>query len=117
MVENIEICFRPWGTYQTLYQSKDTNVKKIIIFPGHAISLQSHLHRDEHWTVYEGVGKATVDEKQFELNPGDYIRICRRQIHRMACIGDSPLCFIEVQTGDYFGEDDIERYEDLYGRK
>ena len=115
-MENIEIYFRPWGTYQILYQSKNTNVKKIIIFPGQAISLQSHMHRDEHWTIYEGVGKATLDNSQFQLEAGDHIKINRNQIHRMQCVSESPLCFIEVQTGDYFGEDDITRYEDLYNR-
>jgi mannose-6-phosphate isomerase-like protein (cupin superfamily) len=91
-------------------------VKKVCVNPGGRLSLQSHGKRDELWTVVGGRGTAVVDGLEVILNYGSTIDIHRGQKHRIMNTGTEPLVFIEVQTGDYFGEDDIVRYQDDYGR-
>jgi mannose-6-phosphate isomerase len=107
---------RPWGEYITLTEEYDTKVKRITVNVGQRLSLQKHKKRDEHWFVYKGVAKVTLDESTIELPPGNSIDIPRNIKHRIENIGKEPLVLIEIQTGDYFGEDDIERFEDDYNR-
>jgi len=107
---------RPWGWYETLCLGHRFQVKRIMVKPGGVLSLQSHMHRSEHWVVVAGTAQVTIgDEVRLVTeNQGVYIPLGTR--HRMANPGQLPMYLIEVQTGGYLGEDDITRYEDVYGR-
>ncbi|QXT39034.1 mannose-1-phosphate guanylyltransferase/mannose-6-phosphate isomerase [Gymnodinialimonas ceratoperidinii] len=108
--------YRPWGWYESLIVGPKFQVKRITVHPGAALSLQSHKRRAEHWVVVEGRAQVTIDTEVtiVEENQSVYIPIGAR--HRLENPAETPLTLIEVQTGDYFGEDDIHRYEDLYAR-
>ena len=108
--------FRPWGYYVVLTEQVACKVKKMVVYPGHRLSLQQHQHRGEHWYIVQGRGLVTLNERRFECAPGQSFDILRRDPHRIENKGSVNLVFIEIQTGDYFGEDDIERLEDDYGR-
>lgn len=108
--------FRPWGNYSVLENADDCKVKRLVIKPGQVLSLQKHQKRAEHWTVIKGVAKVRLGEKEFLLNPNESTYIPLDTLHRLENPGMEDLHLIEVQTGDYFGEDDITRYEDIYGR-
>lgn len=107
---------RPWGSYDSVDMGQRHQVKRIKVKPGAKLSLQSHAHRAEHWIVVKGVARVTRDNDVFELyeNQSTYIPIGAR--HRLENPGKEPLELIEVQSGDYLGEDDIVRYSDIYGR-
>ncbi len=107
---------RPWGKYIVLLNEDDHKVKEITVNPGQRLSLQRHQKREEHWFIHKGKAIITLDGKDTELTAGQYIDIPRHAVHRIANQGDTDLIFIEIQTGDYFGEDDIERLEDDYAR-
>ena len=107
---------RPWGLYHVLADADDFKVKEIYVKPGHRLSLQSHEHRDEHWVCIRGSGTVEIDGVELLFYPGCSLDIERGQKHRVSCVGDEELLFIEVQTGDYFGEDDITRFSDDYNR-
>ncbi len=107
---------RPWGYYVVLSDLDDHKVKRIVVYPRKRLSLQSHKRRSEHWMVVSGKGAVTLDSREIELKPGDSVDIPVGTRHRMTNREDEPVVFIEVQTGDYFGEDDIQRYEDDFGR-
>lgn len=112
---------RPWGFFETLILSESFQVKRIVVNPGAALSLQSHKHRSEHWIVVVGTAKVTVGATKDSLNvqmvhENESVYIPLGAIHRMENPGDTPMELIEVQTGDYLGEDDIIRYEDVYAR-
>ena len=107
---------RPWGYYENQSDTATHKVKRILVYPGKRLSLQSHGRRAEHWYVVQGRGVVTLDDRAVEVESGKSVDIIVGQKHRIANTGDRDLVFIEVQTGDYFGEDDIERVEDDYGR-
>ena len=107
---------RPWGSFQSVASGSGYQVKHIIVHPGAALSLQMHHHRAEHWTVIKGTGLVTLDEQQHELSVNESIFIPLGSKHRLANNTDQALEIIEVQVGDYLGEDDIVRFDDLYGR-
>jgi mannose-6-phosphate isomerase len=107
---------RPWGYYDVLLEDPEHKVKRIVVYPGKRLSLQCHKHRDEHWIIAAGEGRMTVDHVEFPLGKGSFVNIPRRSIHRVSNTGQTNLIFIEVQTGDYFDESDIQRFEDDYGR-
>lgn len=114
--------FRPWGNYQSLDQGPRHQVKRIVVTPGARLSLQKHFHRAEHWTVVSGIADITVGPdmdslKTIRVNPNESVHIPLGHIHRMANPGKEPMTLIEVQIGDYLGEDDIVRLQDDYGRK
>lgn len=115
MVED-KIGERPWGRYEVLLDTADHKVKRIIVLPGKRISLQKHLRRSEHWVVVSGVAKVTLDGRDVTLLPHHSIDIPREALHRIENTGAEPLVFVEVQMGDYFGEDDIIRLKDDFGR-
>ena len=92
-------------------------MKRIFVYPGAALSLQSHHHRSEHWIVVEGTAKVIVDDEDKLLTEGESIHIPLGAVHRMENPGKVPMLLIEVQTGTYLGEDDIIRYEDNYSRE
>ena len=107
---------RPWGFFESLVLSKQFQVKYINVNPGAALSLQSHRHRSEHWIVVEGTARVTVDKEVKLISEGQSVYIPLGAKHRLENPLDTSLVLIEVQTGTYFGEDDIVRYEDLYKR-
>ena len=107
---------RPWGYYQVLSDEEDHKVKRIVVYPGKRLSLQKHRRRDEHWYLLSGKGIVTIGNEDLHVKRGQSVDIPRDTLHRMTNSGTEPVMFIEVQTGDYFGEDDIERVEDDYGR-
>lgn len=112
----LEASARPWGSYQVLADETDHKVKRITVNPGARFSLQRHQRRAEHWFVVSGNGRVTLDAEQIDLSAGEAVDIPCQIKHRMENIGSKNLVFVEVQTGAYFGEDDIERFEDDYGR-
>jgi mannose-1-phosphate guanylyltransferase/mannose-6-phosphate isomerase len=107
---------RPWGFFETLILSGRFQVKRIVVNPGAALSLQSHVHRSEHWIVVAGTAKVTIDDKVQLVCENESVYIPLGAIHRMENPGKVPMELIEVQTGSYLGEDDITRYEDVYSR-
>jgi mannose-6-phosphate isomerase len=108
---------RPWGSFEVLSDSEEhSKVKYLTVNPGRRLSYQSHKHRAEHWIVVHGTAEVLVDGVTHILAPGESIDVPRGARHRCANPGDVDLVFVEVQLGDYFGEDDIVRYEDDFGR-
>ena len=107
---------RPWGRFEVLAKEPGSQMKRIEIFSGKRFSLQKHARRAEKWTVMSGQGLATLGSRQFQVQAGSVIEVPKGEIHRMENNGDGPLVIIEVQFGDYLGEDDIVRYEDDFGR-
>lgn len=107
---------RPWGYYEVLSDAPDHKVKRITVYPSGRLSYQRHGRRSEHWLVVKGHALVTLDDRNIPLDSGKSIDIPKGSKHRVRNDGGDDLVFIEVQTGDYFGEDDIERFEDDYGR-
>ena len=107
---------RPWGSYTVLDDQPDHKVKRIVVAPGKRLSYQRHQHRAEHWFVMRGDGVVTLAGTDRPVHAGDSVDIGRREPHRMANTGDEELVFVEVQHGESFAEDDIERLEDDFGR-
>jgi mannose-6-phosphate isomerase-like protein (cupin superfamily) len=108
---------RPWGSYTVLEEEQDSfKIKRIEVAPGARLSLQSHRHRSEHWVVISGTATVTNGDEivTVQKNQSTFIPIGSR--HRLENLGSEPLHIVEVQVGDYIGEDDIQRYEDNYGR-
>lgn len=112
-----EVVIRPWGSYQTIYRAANYQVKRIVVNPNSRLSLQSHNQRSEHWVVVEGEGVMTLDDKDISMKKDSVVYIPVKAKHRMSNNTNSKVVFIEVQNGDYLGEDDIVRYQDDYGRK
>ena len=108
---------RPWGWFETLVLDDRFQVKRILVHPGAALSLQSHVHRSEHWIVVAGTAKVTVNGEVRLLTENQSVYIPLGAVHRMENPGKVPMVLIEVQTGAYLGEDDIVRYEDVYARQ
>ncbi|NIQ37959.1 MAG: cupin domain-containing protein [Proteobacteria bacterium] len=107
---------KPWGSYTVLEGADSYKVKRIEVFPGHRLSYQKHEKRAEHWMVVGGRARVTINGRDVNLSEGRAIDIPRGAVHRIANPGTDLLTFIEIQTGDYFGEDDIVRLEDDYDR-
>ncbi len=107
---------RPWGFFEVLSDRADHKVKRITVYPGKRLSLQRHQRREEHWFFIQGEAVVTLGDQEIPLREGQSIEIPLRAIHRVANPGTVNAVFIEVQRGDYFGEDDIERLEDDFGR-
>ena len=107
---------RPWGYYETLRSSPGWQLKILVVNPGHAISLQKHKHRSEHWTVASGSALFTVGSKVLSKKAGQDVFIRKGQKHRISNPGKKPVTIVEVQFGKIISEDDIIRYEDHYGR-
>jgi mannose-6-phosphate isomerase len=107
---------RPWGYFVVLSDARDHKVKRIVVDPGKRLSLQRHRRRSEHWHVVRGTGIVTRDAERIPVVEGGSLDIPKGALHRVHNSGTSPLVIIEVQRGDYFGEDDIERIEDDFGR-
>ena len=111
-----ELQERPWGFWRVEEVGEDFIKKLVVVHPKGCLSLQSHEHREETWTIIEGNAEVTINTKQYFLSAGEVIIIPRQSIHRIKNIGDKDLSFYEVQTGDLLDEEDIIRYDDIYGR-
>ncbi len=107
---------RPWGSFESLASGIGFQVKRILVNPRSSLSLQSHQQRAEHWVMLSGVGRVECDDNVIDLQPNESTFIPKGSKHRLSNLGDTPIELIEVQVGDYLGEDDIERFEDNYGR-
>ena len=107
---------RPWGTYTVLDEGALFKVKRIEVFPGKRLSYQKHSRRAEHWFIVEGNALVILDGEGIKLTAGQAIDIPKGSAHRIENPGSGQLVFIEVQQGDYLGEDDIQRLEDDFGR-
>jgi mannose-6-phosphate isomerase-like protein (cupin superfamily) len=112
-----EFDVRPWGTFTVLDDGEaDHKVKRLVVNPGQRLSYQRHSRRAEHWFVVSGEALVTLDGQSITVKPGQAIDVPLGAAHRVENPGSVPLVFIEVQQGDYFGEDDIVRLEDDFGR-
>jgi mannose-1-phosphate guanylyltransferase/mannose-6-phosphate isomerase len=107
---------RPWGYYESIDMGERFQVKRIVVIPGGMLSLQKHRHRSEHWVVVRGTAEVTIGEDRRAVHENESVYIPIGSVHRLANQGKIPLELIEVQTGSYLGEDDIERIEDVYKR-
>ena len=107
---------RPWGSFTILDEGKQFKVKRLTVNPGHSTSLQYHKHRSERWIVVQGVGTVTLGSKRYVLEENEWIHIPMNEKHQLSNNGNEVMQLIEVQFGDYLGEDDIIRLEDRYGR-
>ena len=107
---------RPWGTYEILAEGKTFKVKRLMVKPGARLSLQTHQHRAEHWVVVSGQAEVVNDDKIIHLSMNQSTYIPKRTLHRLSNHTQEPLFVIEVQSGDYLGEDDIMRFDDMYSR-
>ncbi len=107
---------RPWGFYRVLADEPDHKVKRIVVYNGKRLSLQRHQQRREHWYLLSGQALVTKGEEQIHLTMGQSVDIPQGALHRIENVGPGNVVFIEVQSGEYFGEDDIERIEDDFGR-
>jgi mannose-6-phosphate isomerase len=116
MTDALEHDERPWGSYTVLEDAADHKVKRMEVLPGKRLSYQKHERRSEHWFVVRGNGIVTLDGTEIPVSAGTAIDIPLGAAHRIANAGDDLLLFIEVQHGNYFGEEDIVRLEDDFGR-
>lgn len=107
---------RPWGAFFILDEGTNFKVKRIEVLPGKRLSYQRHTRRSEHWFVTQGTAKVTLNDREILLKTGQSVDILVGDKHRVENPGSETLIFIETQTGDYFGEDDIERFDDDFGR-
>jgi mannose-6-phosphate isomerase len=107
---------RPWGSYEVLAEADDHKVKTISVLPGKRLSYQTHARRSEHWLVVRGSGVVTLDGRDIPVQAGVAVDVPTGAAHRIENTGAGALLFVEVQRGDYFGEDDIVRLEDDFGR-
>ena len=112
MIEHVD---RPWGIYTVLAEAENFKVKTLEVHPGQRLSYQRHSRRSEHWFVVGGAGVVTLDGKTIDVRRGDAVDVPLGTPHRIQNIGPVPLVIVEVQHGDYFGEDDIVRLDDDYG--
>jgi len=109
--------YRPWGSYTVLEEGERYKIKRVVVYPGSRLSLQKHYHRSEHWVVVKGTAKVTIADKETFVHENESAYVPKSTIHRLENPGRVPLEIIEVQNGEYVGEDDIERINDEYGRE
>ena len=107
---------KPWGSYENILDEEYTKVKKIVIKPDQSPSYQYHFKRSEIWIIVKGVSEIKIDDNVMRHGVGDIIKIPKESKHQVTNVGETDLIFVEIQLGEYFGEDDIVRIEDKYGR-
>jgi len=108
--------YRPWGSYTILEEAERYKIKRIVVNPAARLSLQMHYHRSEHWVVVRGAAKVTIGDKETVIHENESVYVPKSTLHRLENPGRVPLEIIEVQNGEYVGEDDIKRVDDIYGR-
>jgi mannose-6-phosphate isomerase len=106
----------PWGNWSVLDDNVSFKVKRIEVMPGKRLSYQKHLKREEHWYIVKGQALITLEGEDYRIGEGESFDVGKDASHRIANVGDTVLVFIEIQRGEYFGEDDIVRLQDDYGR-
>ena len=116
LTENNLTVHRPWGTYTVLEEGPNFKIKRIVVNPGAKLTMQMHNHRSEHWVVVNGVATITNNDVELTLQENESTYIPKTQKHRLENRSEKSLSIIEVQCGDYVGEDDIVRFDDQYGR-
>jgi mannose-1-phosphate guanylyltransferase / mannose-6-phosphate isomerase len=116
LTEIHQTVYRPWGSYTVMEEGANFKIKHIVVNPGAKLSMQMHKHRSEHWVVVSGEATITNNEIEYKLQENQSAYIPKTHKHRLANEGAEPLSIIEVQCGDYVGEDDIIRFDDTYGR-
>ena len=114
--ENSASSVRPWGYYTILEEGERYKIKRIMVEPGQKLSLQKHYHRSEHWIVVKGTGKIMIDNEEQLIHENESAYVPKSIYHRLENPGKVPLEIIEVQNGEYLGEDDIVRIDDIYDR-
>ena len=114
--ENHKLVYRPWGYFLSIEEGNTWQIKKIKVNPGASLSLQMHFRRSEHWVVVSGKAKIEIDNLKKIIEPNESVYIPLGVKHRLSNPSKFPLTLIEIQSGDYLGEDDIKRFEDKYGR-
>ncbi len=112
----MEKIIRPWGDFYNIIENSEFKIKKICVSPNQAPSYQYHFKREEYWVVLSGEGELKLDGEIIKVSRGSFFKIKKEQKHQIKNTGQTDLVFIEVQLGEYFGEDDIVRLEDNYGR-
>jgi mannose-6-phosphate isomerase-like protein (cupin superfamily) len=112
----MELVERPWGTFEVIQTEEAFQIKRLHIYPGKRISLQSHKFRAEHWFVISGKGTAEIDGAELHVSPGDSVNVPVGSKHRLGCSSETSLIIVEIQTGNSFAESDIIRFEDDFGR-
>jgi len=110
------VVVKPWGSYQNLMDEEYTKVKKIVVKPGESPSYQYHFKRSEIWVIVKGTAEIRIDDVVTTYSVGDVVRIPKEAKHQVFNGGNADVVFVEIQLGEYFGEDDIVRLEDKYGR-
>ena len=115
--ENHKLVYRPWGSFLSIEKSNGWQIKKIQVNPGSSLSLQMHFHRSEHWVVLNGNAKVEINDLEKIIGPNESVYIPLGAKHRLSNPNKIPLILIEIQSGNYLGEDDIKRFEDKYGRE
>jgi mannose-1-phosphate guanylyltransferase/mannose-6-phosphate isomerase len=108
--------YRPWGSYTVLEEGERYKIKRVVVNPGEKLSLQKHYHRSEHWVVVKGTARVTIGDREIIAHENESAYVPKSMLHRLENPGKVPLEIIEVQNGEYVGEDDIVRVEDYYGR-
>ena len=114
--QNHKLVFRPWGSFLTIEEGDSWQIKKIEVNPGAALSLQMHFHRSEHWVVVDGTANVEIGNNEKIIGPNESVYIPLGSKHRLSNPTELPLILIEIQSGSYLGEDDIVRFDDIYGR-
>jgi len=114
--ESEKVVSRPWGSFEVIGSGEGYQVKRILIHPGESLSLQLHNYRNENWVVVQGQATVVLGDREITLKHNESIYIPHKTRHRLANHGETLLIVIEIQTGDYLGEDDIIRFSDKYGR-
>lgn len=107
---------RPWGWYEVIGEAPGSKVKRIHVLPGHKLSLQKHQRREEHWVVTLGTARVVIGESELDVSAGEHCQIAKNEVHRLENRTGEALEIVEIQIGDYLGEDDITRIADSYGR-
>ena len=115
--KNHKVVFRPWGSFLSIENGSNWQIKKIEVNPGASLSLQMHFHRSEHWVVVNGIAKVEIGDSKKIVEPNESVYIPLGVKHRLSNPTKLVLTLIEIQSGSYLGEDDIKRFEDNYGRK
>ena len=114
--QNHKLVFRPWGSFLSIEEGNNWQIKKIEVNPGASLSLQMHFHRSEHWVVVDGTAKVEIGNDEKIIGPNESVYIPLGTKHRLSNPTKLPLTLIEIQSGSYLGEDDIKRFEDKYHR-
>ena len=114
--QNHKLVFRPWGSFLSIEEGNSWQIKKIEVNPGGSLSLQMHFHRSEHWVVVDGTAKVEIGNNEKIIGPNESVYIPLGSKHRLSNPTELPLILIEIQSGSYLGEDDIVRFDDIYGR-